>query len=37
MDEHPMVSVILEDALLAARFADRLLSDGIYAVPFRIQ
>jgi glycine C-acetyltransferase len=34
VDEHPIVPVILEDALLAARFAEGLLSRGVYAVAF---
>jgi glycine C-acetyltransferase len=33
-DEHPIAPVLLEDAQLAARFAERLLDEGVYAVAF---
>jgi glycine C-acetyltransferase len=32
--EHPIVPVMIGDAALAARFADRLLGEGIYVVGF---
>ena len=32
--EHPIVPVMLYDAPLAQRFADRLLEEGIYAIGF---
>jgi glycine C-acetyltransferase len=33
-EEHPIVPVMLYDAPLAQRFADRLLEEGIYAIGF---
>jgi glycine C-acetyltransferase len=33
-DEHPIVPVIFENARRAARFAERLLSQSVYAVGF---
>jgi glycine C-acetyltransferase len=32
--EHPIVPVMIGDAALAARFADRLLGEGVYVVGF---
>jgi glycine C-acetyltransferase len=32
--EHPIVPIMLYDSVLAARFADRLLSEGIYVIGF---
>lgn len=32
--EHPIVPVMLGDASLAARMADRLLEEGIYVIGF---
>ena len=32
--EHPIVPVMLGDAALAARFADRLLDHGVYVIGF---
>jgi glycine C-acetyltransferase len=32
--EHPIVPVMIGDAALAARFADRLLGEGIYVIGF---
>ena len=32
--EHPIVPVMIGDAALAARFADRLLGEGIYVIAF---
>jgi glycine C-acetyltransferase len=32
--EHPIVPIMIGDAALAARFADRLLGEGIYVIGF---
>jgi glycine C-acetyltransferase len=32
--EHPIIPVMLGDATLAARFAERLLEHGVYAIGF---
>ena len=32
--EHPIIPVMIGDAALAARFADRLLGAGVYVVGF---
>jgi glycine C-acetyltransferase len=32
--EHPIVPVLLGDAALASRFAERLLDHGVYAIGF---
>ena len=32
--EHPIVPVMLYDAVLAAQFADKLLAEGIYVIGF---
>jgi glycine C-acetyltransferase len=32
--EHPIIPVMIGDAALAARFADRLLGEGVYVIGF---
>ena len=32
--EHPIIPVMIGDAALAARFADRLLAEGVYVIGF---
>jgi glycine C-acetyltransferase len=32
--EHPIIPIMIGDAALAARFADRLLSEGVYVIGF---
>jgi glycine C-acetyltransferase len=32
--EHPIIPVMIGDAALAARFADRLLDEGVYVIGF---
>jgi glycine C-acetyltransferase len=32
--EHPIIPVMIGDAALATRFADRLLAEGVYVIGF---
>jgi glycine C-acetyltransferase len=32
--EHPIIPIMIGDAALAARFADRLLGEGVYVIGF---